>query len=77
MSMLQRAHVYILCLKGFMSFLWVGILGEISGVGLNRIVISFPSVSLNMFCQNKLIREFKLLYKSVSLLYFYHRSVWL
>ena len=38
-------------------FLWLaGILGEVSEKGLNRIFISFPSVSFNMLiCQNVLI----------------------
>ena len=56
-------------LKGFYLFFRDGILGEISGEGLNRIFISFPGVFFNMLiCQNECIGEFGIILWSLSLL---------
>ena len=35
---------WVHCLRAFISLLQVGILGEVSGEGFNRIFISFPGV---------------------------------
>ena len=63
---------WVFVLRVFIGFLKAGVLGELSGEGLNRVVNSSPGVFFTVLMhQNELIGEFGIILWPASLLCFY------